>query len=111
MKRIVVDSNVWISALVFGGQPRRIFELVVQNGYRIILSQEIVTEIHSILHKRFPDFTADFDALLAALALRVEQVQLGAIKLQVSRDPDDDRILEQQCSDEQTLLFPVTKIC
>jgi putative PIN family toxin of toxin-antitoxin system len=92
--RLVVDSNVWISALVFGGQPRKVFETAVRNGYTIVISPEIITEVRRTLHAKFPDFIDDFEALLAVLTLRVERVELGSARVDLCRDPDDNRVLE-----------------
>ena len=92
--RLVIDSNVWISALVFGGMPRQVLELCVRNGHRIVLSPELITEVRRILHTKFPNFEIDFEALLAALALNIEIVQLGSIEVHASRDTDDDKVIE-----------------
>ncbi|CAN5371372.1 putative toxin-antitoxin system toxin component, PIN family [soil metagenome] len=92
--RIVIDSNVWVSALVFGGMPRFLFECVVREGWTIILSEEILTEVRRVINKKFPDFIADFDSFILVLAPRITLVKLGSIHLELSRDPDDDRIIE-----------------
>ena len=63
--RLVVDSNVWISALVFGGNPRKLLELVAQEGHFIVTCEELFTETRRILHTKFPDFINDFDNLLS----------------------------------------------
>lgn len=92
--RVVVDSNVWISALVFGGNPRRVFERIVKEGYTLIVSEEIITETRRILTAKFGDFADDFEDLILALQLRLVYVRLGAVQVQASRDPDDNVVLE-----------------
>ena len=92
--RVVIDSNVWISALVFGGAPRRVYEVVVDGGVRIVVSAEILTEIRRVVSAKFPDFAEDVQALLAVLHDQVEMVTLGAVTITASRDPDDNRVLE-----------------
>ena len=42
--RIVVDTNVIVSALVFGGLPRRVFEAVESGGCEFYYSAEIENE-------------------------------------------------------------------
>jgi predicted nucleic acid-binding protein len=71
--RVVVESNVWISALVFGGAPRPIFEAIVRDGLRLVVSAE---------------------ALLDALKDHLDSVSLGSITIEECRDPDDNRVLE-----------------
>ena len=92
--RVVIDSNVWISALVFGGSPRRVFEAVVSKGHSLALSEEIVTEVRRVLHAKFPDFSLGFEALLTVVAPRIHYVTLGTLQVDVCRDPDDNRVLE-----------------
>jgi len=92
--RIVVDSNVWISALVFGGAPRRVFETVVYDGIPLITSAEILTEIRRVVATKFPDFAPDAEALMTVLHDHTTSVALGSITVNACRDPDDNRILE-----------------
>jgi hypothetical protein len=92
--RLVVDSNVWISALVFGGQTRKVFERIVQNGDDLIVSEAIYSEVRRILHRKFPEFVLDFEGLLVALLPRIIKVELGSITIEVCRDPNDNLVLE-----------------
>lgn len=92
--RFVIDSNVWVSALVFGGAPRQVFEGVVSDGIALVVSAELLSEIRRILTQKFPDFLADFDALLVALQQNLTVVLLGSITISASRDSDDNKVLE-----------------
>lgn len=92
--RVVVDSNVWISALVFGGAPRRVFERIVRDGLSLVVSAEILTEIRRVVAANFPDFVEDVESLLAVLHDHVAVVALGSITITACRDPNDNRVLE-----------------
>lgn len=92
--RIVIDSNVWISALVFGGKPRQVLERCVQSGIQIALSEEIITEVRRNIRRKFAHFLPDFESLLIALDGHIERVALGSITISVSRDPDDNHVIE-----------------
>jgi putative PIN family toxin of toxin-antitoxin system len=92
--RIVIDSNVWISALVFGGKPRRIFERVVADGWTIIASEEIFTEVRRVLAVKFSDFVEDFESFQAVMQTYIIKIKLGSIRVVVSRDEDDNRVIE-----------------
>ncbi len=91
---IVIDSNVWISAIVFGGTPRRLIEKIVRDGDSIVVSEEIFTEVRRVLSVKFNDFTADFENLKAILQLYIIKVDLGQIRISVCRDEDDNRVIE-----------------
>jgi putative PIN family toxin of toxin-antitoxin system len=92
--QLVVDSNVWISALVFGGAPRQVFEAIVRDGLRLVVSAEILTEVRRVVGVKFPDFTDDVEALIGVLHDHLASVALGSITIDVCRDPDDNRVLE-----------------
>lgn len=92
--RIVIDSNVWVSALVFGGKPRHIFERVIADGWTIIVSEEIFTEVRRVMTAKFADFVDDFESFQAVLQPYTVKVQLGSIKVSACRDEDDNRVIE-----------------
>lgn len=92
--RIVIDSNVWISALVFGGKPRCIFERAVYEGWTIVTSEEIFTEVRRILVNKFADFVDDFESFQKIIQARTDKVELGSIRVKVCRDEDDNRVIE-----------------
>jgi len=92
--RLVIDSNVWISALVFGGNPRKLLELVVRQGHTIVASEEIFSETRRVLNNKFPDFVDDFEKLIVVLKPHMSMAKLGSIDVKVSRDPNDDYIIE-----------------
>lgn len=91
---VVIDSNVWISAVVFGGNPRALLERVVQDGLLVVVSEEILTEVRRKLHQKFPDFLQGFEDVLQVVQRNVKPVKLGAISIQASRDPKDNMVLE-----------------
>ena len=47
--KIVLDTNVWISALLWGGKPAEIIKAAEQRKVIIIASEEIVAEISQVL--------------------------------------------------------------
>lgn len=92
--RVVIDSNVWISSIVFGGNSRKILETASRDGWTIVMSEEILTEIRRILSKKFANFTVYFEGVYAALSPRIIKVPLGKLRIKASRDEDDNRVLE-----------------
>ncbi|MFQ5710872.1 MAG: putative toxin-antitoxin system toxin component, PIN family [Candidatus Geothermarchaeales archaeon] len=47
--RVVLDGNVWVSAIVWGGIPARIVGAAEEGAIEILLSEEILVEINRIL--------------------------------------------------------------
>ena len=50
MTKVVADSNVYISALIFGGVPEQVLDLISSQGLILCISQFIIDEITGILH-------------------------------------------------------------
>ena len=47
--KIVLDTNVWVSALLWGGKPAEIIEAAEKGKLRIFISEEIIVEISQVL--------------------------------------------------------------
>lgn len=53
MKRVCLDTNVYISALVFGGKPRVVLQVVELAGVQIVAWGELQAEIGEVLVEKF----------------------------------------------------------
>ena len=49
--KIVLDVNVWVSALLWGGLPTKIFYLARQNRLIILVSDSILKELENTLRR------------------------------------------------------------
>ena len=47
------DSNIYISALNFGGKPLQVLELARAGKIELAISNAIITETSRILHQKF----------------------------------------------------------
>ncbi len=92
--RIVVDTNVIVSALVFGGLPRRVFEVVESGHCEFCYSAEIESETRRVLHDKFGWVDDRLDRSLPVLWGLGERVTPRRHVNAVKEDPDDNRILE-----------------
>jgi len=92
--RVVIDTNVWLSALVFGGKPRQVVELLARGMIEVVISSEILTEMRRKITQKFSDFDPDFALMELLIEQETELVRLGGVSVHVSRDEDDNRVLE-----------------
>jgi putative PIN family toxin of toxin-antitoxin system len=92
--RIVVDTNVIVSALVFGGLPRRVFEAVNNGRCEFYYSAEIESETRRVLRDKFGWDEERLDRYLPVLWGLGERVMPQQRVNAVKEDPDDNRILE-----------------
>lgn len=95
--RIVIDSNVYLSALLFGGNPRTVVETALRVGAIVIISEEIYTEMLKVVSIKFPQFLDEYRAFEVILRERTILIPLGSITVQASRDAKDNMILETAC--------------
>lgn len=92
--RIVVDTNVIVSALVFAGIPRRVFEMVESGHCAFYYSAEIENETRRALHDKFGWDEDSLNRYLRKLLSFGERVTPHRRVNAVMDDPDDNRILE-----------------
>ena len=105
MLRIVFDSNVYISALLFKGIPGKILDMALKNEIILITSDEIVTETVRILREKFKWPEHNIDKFVRRLSDISENIRL-AIKLNVIKEREsDNRVLECAVSGEAGLIF------
>jgi uncharacterized protein len=92
--RIVADTNVIVSALVFGGVPRLVFEMVEDDRCELYYSSEIQSETGRILRDKFGWDEEKLDRYLRTFwSLGTKVIPQGRVDA-VREDPDDNRIIE-----------------
>jgi len=104
--RVVLDTNVIVSALLFGGYPERVFLAGLRGEIQLLTSRALLRELESVLHEKFKldvRLVKDTMDLLKTLAEIVETTS----QLKVIAHPDDDnRVLE--CAVDGNAEFIVT---
>ena len=90
--RIVLDTNVLVSALHFGGRPRRLLDDVLRGDHTLIIGPAILGELEAVLVETC-GWTSDRAAAVRAELEAIAEVVTPVEVPRVSRDPDDDQIL------------------
>lgn len=94
-ERLVVDTNVLISALGWRGAPREIVRLCIAGRCTLLLSPEILSEVERVLHyPKFKFTPIQIDAYLEQLTEAAELIQPDRQVEVVVGDPSDNRFLE-----------------
>ena len=94
MTRIVLDTNVIVSALVFGGVPRTVLELAESGQCELFYSEPIQNEVRRVLAEKFNWTSAMLHEVLPVVWNMGELVTPRIAVHVVRDDPDDDGILE-----------------
>jgi len=93
--KLVLDSNVFISAVVFGGKPRDILNLAIEGLIEMAISDDILEEIKGVFEgKKFQFPTKIVHALMREVEDLAELVEPKERIEAVPADPEDNRVLE-----------------
>jgi len=91
--KIVIDTNVVISGVFFGGMPRRILEAVVEHKVTACATREIIEEYDEIVEEMIIRKQGHIKRdILKQFVFEIDLIQ-ATTKIEICRDPDDDKFL------------------
>lgn len=92
--KVVLDTNVYLSGIIFGGNSRHILVLAVEGKLTIISSAAILLEISDKLKNKFHWNKEQIIVTIKSIA-KLSEVVTPKKKLQiVKKDKDDNKIIE-----------------
>lgn len=94
MNRVTADSNVYISALNFGGTPLELLNAARAGIFRLAISEAIIHEVEGVLSEKFRWPNEQISEAVAGLRTFAELVNPTQTLHVVLEDPDDDRVIE-----------------
>lgn len=92
--RVTLDTNIYVSALHFGGKPMQLLEMGLEGELDIAISQPILDETLRVLREKFgwsADDLRDAEAAISAATYRVAPTETLDV---VEADATDNRIVE-----------------
>jgi putative PIN family toxin of toxin-antitoxin system len=102
--RVVADTNVYISALLFGGLPGEFLDLAFLPSFQLITSPVLLDELDDKLRLKFRLSDERRNFIRMILEKHAEIVRPGIVLAAVRDDPDDDRVLECAVAGEAEFL-------
>ena len=91
--KIVIDTNVVISGVFFGGYPRKILESVYRLQTIACATPEIINEYNAIVEEMIQRKQGSLRSdILSGLIARLEIIAPVTV-INVCRDPDDDKFI------------------
>lgn len=95
MIKVVLDTNILISAILFGGKPRLILELAFRGEIQVCVSEPILEELKGVLRRPKFDFSAEVVQTILTELTGLADFIYPSKKIEVAaEDPDDNRIME-----------------
>lgn len=107
--RIVIDTNVLVSGLISNrGSIRRVLDLLRDHQYKLLYSEEILSELlrvlrHSRIRDKYQIGPEEISALFDLILMRGILV-IPTVRIDVCRDPKDNKFLEVAVTGEANIL-------
>jgi len=92
--KVVLDTNIFISGIFFGGPPARILEAWRDGRIQIVLSESILEEYRKVGLRLARNYKGiDIGPFLRLLSLTARLYRAPSLPCRVCEDPDDDKFI------------------
>jgi len=93
--RVVLDTNVLVSALISDGKSRELLKMGIVKQYAIVISDLILKELALVLSRpKFKTSQDEVQRVIVALMRTAEVVNVTSKLKAVKEDPKDDMIVD-----------------
>lgn len=92
--QVVFDTNIYISAILFGGNPRSCLELARSGDIVLIISKAILVEVAKKLREKFLWEETDITDVIEGLLVFITIINPSQTITIIKEDEPDNRILE-----------------
>lgn len=93
MDKVIIDTNVFISGLLFNGNPEKILQSWIKNKFILYISPQLQAELINKLKNKFHATEEFTNALLTNFDKRAKKF-IPHKHLSIVRDPNDNFLLE-----------------
>jgi putative PIN family toxin of toxin-antitoxin system len=105
--KVVLDTNILISAIVFGGKPRQVLESAIKGHFQLVHTEKSIEEMRAVLEgKKFQFPSEIMDLIVHELEALAEIIKPKERLAVIKKDPEDNRVLE--CAVESQADYIVT---
>ena len=91
--RIVIDTNVLVSAVFFGGRPGEVLDLVLRRRLEAVATARIIAEYQATIECLLERYGGAHLRLSIMPILAAMEVIPQTDNVHVCRDPDDDKFI------------------
>lgn len=92
--KIVVDTNVVISGVFFGGAPGQLLKAIVASKVTACATAAIIDEYYEIVEEMISRKQGKLNSSILTPLVNSLEIIEPKTHIQISRDPDDDKFLE-----------------
>lgn len=92
---VVRDTNVILSAILFGGKPRQVLEAALSGSIRVFVSESTMTELQDVLHRPKFGFSSQVvQTIVSEFSAMAEWVEPTEHFRTVVEDPKDNQFID-----------------
>ena len=91
--KIVIDTNVFISAVFFGGLPLKVLHSIISKRNDAYISPQIWDEYNDVIERLTKKYPSRLKHQLIDEVFKVFKVISPSTAISICRDPDDDKFL------------------
>ncbi len=105
MKNVVIDTNVLMSGIFFGGLPAKVLEQWYHNQFKLVITEEIYSEyirVYDELQHKYPGIDATM--IMRLIISRAKMIKAHVLFEQVCSDKDDDKFIACALSCKGTII-------
>ena len=104
--KIVVDTNVLISGVFFGGFPRKILTSIVNKKITACATTEIINEYEEIIKEMIERKQGHINKMILSPLINNMEIINPVSSIKLCRDPDDNKFLE--CAKDSHAIYIVS---
>ena len=91
--KIVIDTNVFISAIFFGGLPLKVLHSIISKQNDAYISPQIWDEYNDVIERLTKKYPSRLKHQLIDEVFKVFKVISPSTAISICRDPDDDKFI------------------
>lgn len=91
--KVVLDTNIIISAVGFGGKSRKVLQLILDKKIQATTSPVLLAELEDVVTKKFPNLKNHFERINKQIRKKFKVVRPQR-SAKIVKDEADNRVLE-----------------
>ncbi len=92
--KIVIDTNIVVSGIVFGGKPERLLRLAIKNDVEMCISSQILAEYDEIIARLSAKYPKRPKSITLKDLIDSASIVSPTQTVTVCRDNDDNKFIE-----------------
>jgi putative PIN family toxin of toxin-antitoxin system len=93
--KVVLDANIFVSSLIWGGKPRKVFDRARRDTDKLYVTEEILAEIANVIYRpKFHAEKSEKDSYMETIRKIGRKVTPQKLTGKGSRDKTDNKYIE-----------------